>query len=461
MKIKNISLIILAISFSLFYSCKDDEKDTSNGNDEKSVEVEVVYDDDNEYYNNDNFTHFKQKRSVKRGSAYGFDEPFNEFDVKQLKDGISWFYNWGNSVSNQNVIDACLKYDIPYIPMCWNNNYSAATIKKTFETFPNNEYLLGYNEPNLTDQANMLPKDAAAKWGNVVKLAKENGKKLVSPALNFGQLAGYSQPWDWFDDFLACDGVNKEDMCALALHCYRPSPSAVLGFIHDPQIEKYNMPIWLTEYCSEDGGKFLSIAQQKTMMCQTLNFFEADDMVERYSWFMPRASGSWATVSLLGEEDINYKLTELGKMYVYGSSQDKSKWANVTNIIEAENFSSCNAVDGLRERNYAMPTVTYNATKDSKYSKGMLDIQFKTGMWTEYQINDKEGGERTLLLRSKAVVASSVKVIVNDKNTFNTTLTLDDDWHTAGIPIRLDKGHNTVRIVLEKGNVYVNWLTIQ
>ena len=60
--------------------------------------------------------------------------------------------------------------------------------------------ILAYNEPNLTDQANMTPTRASELWPNLVAVAEKLGMRLTSPAMNYGTLAGYSDPEVWLDD---------------------------------------------------------------------------------------------------------------------------------------------------------------------------------------------------------------------------------------------------------------------
>ena len=119
-------------------------------------------------------------KSAKRGVAFSFTQIT---DLPLLSPYISWDYNWGN----RPIEDAALWFDsneMDYCPMCWNGNYNADQIRAFVAAHPKTKYLLAFNEPNLTDQANMTPAQAAAIWQPIVNLAKELGLKLVSPAMN-------------------------------------------------------------------------------------------------------------------------------------------------------------------------------------------------------------------------------------------------------------------------------------
>ena len=142
-------------------------------------------------------------KSAKRGVSFGFT---NILDLPLLSPYISWDYNWGNTPTD----DAALWFDaneMDFCPMCWNGNYSVDRIRAFVAAHPKTKYLLAFNEPNLTDQARMTPAEAAAIWTPVVELAKELNLKLVSPAMNYGTLPGYSDPIKWLDEFFAQPNV--------------------------------------------------------------------------------------------------------------------------------------------------------------------------------------------------------------------------------------------------------------
>ena len=224
-------------------------------------------------------------KSSKRGVSFSFT---NVMDLPLLSPYITWDYNWGNTPTN----DAALWFDtngMDFCPMCWNGNYSADRIRSFVAAHPNTKYLLAFNEPNLTDQANMTPSQAAALWPPVVALAKELNLKLISPAMNYGTLAGYSNPIKWLDEFFAQPGVSIDDVHAISIHCYMSSPSAVQDYVR--MFRKYNKPVWLTEFCAWDPVPG-NVEVQKDYMCSVLNFLESEALVERYAWFIPRSSAS-------------------------------------------------------------------------------------------------------------------------------------------------------------------------
>ena len=134
-------------------------------------------------------------KSPKRGICYN---SFSEVEMALVGPAISWAYNWGKKTSNE-VATNMAQYDIDYCPMVWSGKPDIAAMQAFIAAHPNVKYLLAFNEPNLTDQANMTPVQAAALWQDVVDAAKVLNLNLVSPAMNYGTLAGYSDPIKWLD----------------------------------------------------------------------------------------------------------------------------------------------------------------------------------------------------------------------------------------------------------------------
>ena len=124
---------------------------------------------------NVNYT-IKQSRSSKRGICGDLALP--QFDIPTIAEGVGWYYNWSSNCPSATMLALLPKYDMTFLPMAWNNNYNAAAIRSYKEAQPEAQFLLAYNEPNLTDQANMTPAQAAEKWGDLVALAEATARRL-------------------------------------------------------------------------------------------------------------------------------------------------------------------------------------------------------------------------------------------------------------------------------------------
>ena len=391
-------------------------------------------------------------KSAKRGVAFSFTQVT---DLPLMSPYISWDYNWGNTPSN----DAAMWFDaneMDYCPMCWNGNYNADAIRAFVAAHPNTKYLLGFNEPNLTDQANMTPAQAAAIWSPVVALAKELNLKLVSPAMNYGTLAGYSDPVKWLDEFFAQPGVSINDIDAIAIHCYMSSPSAVQAYIE--KFEKYNKPIWMTEFCAWDPVPG-SVTTQMDYMCAVLNYLEANPKVERYAWFIPRSGNkvdSPPYMQLL-THDYPADLTDLGKMYCWFSPMDKSVWLRANRPILASEY--------VAVANNAMPLRPSTDTEVLQQvgGKGLMITNFAAGQEIDYQLY-LPAGSKEITLRYCGYSNSICEVLVDGVSQNYIDMPRNGsstEWIVAKAPLSISEGKHTVTLKLFSGSCYLSAFEIK
>ena len=80
------------------------------------------------------------------------------------------------------------------------------------------------NEPNLVEQANKTPQQAAAFWPGYERIAAETGVKIVGPQITWGTMAGYGDPVVWMDAFYAAyraaNGGRDPRIDYLGFHWY-------------------------------------------------------------------------------------------------------------------------------------------------------------------------------------------------------------------------------------------------
>lgn len=372
------------------------------------------------------------RKSAKRGVSFNFT---NVQDLPLLSPAISWAYNWGN---DQNST-AALWFDtneMDFCPMCWNGNYNANKIREYVEEHPNTKYLLGFNEPNLTDQCNMTPAQAAEHWPGVVALAKELGLKLVSPAMNYGTLAGYHDPIKWLDEFFAQPGVSLNDIYAISIHCYMASPSAVKDYIK--KFEKYGKPIWMTEFCAWDPVPS-NVEKQMDYMCSVLNHMEQNDKVERYAWFIPRASGKVdsAPFMQLLTHGTKIELTPLGQIYTQFSSFDKDAYLPLKKGVGAHQYIA------LKNENISLRV----ADNKQIYIQSLMQ-----GQWLDYQVNVQD--EQVLQIQYASIANSQMCIYIDGVAQMIVDLPKGADLNsvatftTAIVP---PLGNHTIRIEMMKG----------
>lgn len=424
MKFRN--LVLMALPFVLLSACEKEASREPNGEADRTAEYVIL-----------------QKKSPKRGVSFNFGQlPDN--DIPLLGPACSWSYNWGSGTSNQ-AFQFFEQYGMDFCPMAWNANWNENTFRQFKQLHPECEYILAYNEPNLTDQANMIPSKAAEDWPRLVAIAKELNMKLIAPAMNYGTLPDYHDPWKWYDEFFSQPGVSWDDVDGIALHCYMGSAQSMKSFVDG--FKKYGKPIWLTEFCNWANNNISADAQMKYMV-EALNLLEADPAVFRYAWFIPRGNGDAQCHNSLLMSQKPFGLTDLGKVFVNMSTQDKTLWYQVDQVIPAEHYS------GVTGNIHLAPCT--DAT-------GVLQLtDLKKDTKVEYQIELPEDGTYTLELRYNTYYESPLMVILDGKELgVLELLNTDYNWKNRLVDIPLPAGRHTLALTGTTAfPVTLNWLRL-
>ena len=409
-----------------------------------------------------------QNKSAKRG--IGWDEKTQKMSglpISKMAPGVSWVYNWGIKPGNdlsgtgpQGMMD--------FVPMCWNGNFDEAGLRRWLTDNPGVRYLLGFNEPNFSAQANMTPAQAAAAWPRVEKIAADYGLKLVAPALNFtGERVGGRtwSPYEWLDEFLRIYPGARFD--CLALHCYmnwfgsttwfateyfyadlyNPAKKDVYG--RYPNIVKYldaykeangHFPrMMLTEFCSwENDGTITGVDFQIDQMTQKVQKLEQSDLVEGYAWFMANGrAASYPYFSIFETNRSDSELSILGTVYTYMSSFDTSKYYAPGEQIAAKDYIDA-STDGQQV------CLRPNTESDSEQP---LQVEMRSGTWTKYQINVPEAGEYKFTLRVKSSVDAPVWFYLDGKKSVTSTLPATTGiWAYREFSATLSAGNHSIML---------------
>jgi hypothetical protein len=246
-------------------------------------------------------------RSAKRGIAY---DVASAADMAALSPGVSWWYNWSPRPNTAAPAGT------DFVPMLWNFNFDDAATEALLKANPQYKFLLVLNEPNLTDQANLSPAQAAAAWPRYEALAARTGVKIVGPAITWGTYRGYEDPVVWLDAFHAAYRAanNQRDprIDYLAFHWYDYGLGGQLD-----RLAKYGKPFWVTEFANwhggNDGAQIDTLEKQKAQMTEMVTLLEGRADVARYAWFTGRWPNDTHHASLLGADG---QLTELGRHYL-------------------------------------------------------------------------------------------------------------------------------------------------
>lgn len=397
----------------------------------------------------------RMPKSTKRGVAFSFQQVT---DLPLMSPYISWDYNWGNAPTD-NAATWFDANEMDFCPMCWSGSYNADRIRAYVAAHPKTKYLLAFNEPNLTDQANMTPAQAAAVWPPVVALARELNLKLVSPAMNYGTLAGYSDPVKWLDEFFAQPGVSIDDIDAISVHCYMASASSVWNYIE--KFRKYNKPIWLTEFCAWDPVPG-SVDVQMDYMCGVLNYLEQSPLVERYAWFIPRQSkkvDSAPYMQLLTHDDPA-DLTPLGQMYCYFSPMDTTVWLRNRWIHAGEYVRVANNLMTLRPSSDEW-------LKEQSKQDGLMITNFAQGQELSYQIylDEGYGNGKGIELRYCGYSNCICEVLLDGETLVHLSLPRTgntDEWQSAfSLLGNIKNGKHTLTLKMISGSCYFSGFLVQ
>jgi autotransporter-associated beta strand protein len=208
-----------------------------------------------------------------------------------------WFYDWGNGRTSS--------LDAEYAPMQWGGGYSTGINSKQKST-----QVLGFNEPDKSDQANLSVAAAIANWPSMM----QSGLRLGAPAVSDSGTAGTGL--DWLYSFMSQATHLGYRVDFIPIHWYKCGQSATqLSNYLASVYQQTGRPIWLTEFnyganwCDVNGSLPPTPSQEATAVTQFLDVLENSPFIERYSIF------NWVTTNRAMVLD-NGTLTPAGVIYV-------------------------------------------------------------------------------------------------------------------------------------------------
>ena len=386
-----------------------------------------------------------QTPNPKRGISFDYGDT-QVADIEAMSGKLSWYYNWGTQAES-NVEGILIENNVEFVPMTWNGGFNETKLRTFYTNHPESKYLLGFNEPNFLEQANMTPSQAAAEWPRLEAIAEEFGLEIVGPAVNYcGNCVSedgttYNNPYTYLDDFFtACPDCQVD---YIAVHNYMCYTSALTGYLE--AFKKYEKKIWLTEYACWDQDQN-TLTLQKNLMYGALDYLDNDTMIHKYAWFIGRAA-SWAPpIGIFGAAGVP---TELGEIYLnFNSRHDTTVFIDVPARIEAESYS-----DGFGVQ------IEGTSDFDGIANVGYID----GGDWLEYNINVQEAGDYFLYLRISANGNTSTDIYLDDliAGTISIPYTGGwQSWETIKISVYLESGESKLRILTNTGGFNINWINI-
>ncbi|MES2462313.1 MAG: glycoside hydrolase family protein [Armatimonadota bacterium] len=217
---------------------------------------------------------------------------------------VPWFYSWGGETP------VGVPSGVEFVPMVWGwYGRSAESTRRHYPPrAPHAAPLLGFNEPDGKEQANLSVEAALAAWPTLM----ETGRRLGSPAAVHADKA-------WMTQFMAEANRRKYRVDFITVHWYaEPKVSSLMAYL-DRVHSLYRKPIWVTEFAAADwkatDPKSIRFTPDETarFMREALPALERTPYIERFSWFSFRDSDRHGAHSALF--DAKGKLTELGRLY--------------------------------------------------------------------------------------------------------------------------------------------------
>lgn len=188
---------------------------------------------------------------------------------------INWFYTWGAKYP-------AVRPTPGFVPMIWGGQ---AVRRNTVDDVLNDlgtteaSELLGFNEPDHPEQADMTVASAIAYW-----------PALEASGLRLGSPSPVHIRGDWFKAFMDQAAAKDRRVDFITMHSYAsPNSESFLNIVQEVY-DRYGKPIWITEYAVADweatatSPSRYSAKEIMAFMGETAAGFRDMPFVERFAW---------------------------------------------------------------------------------------------------------------------------------------------------------------------------------
>ncbi|WP_319268463.1 glycosyl hydrolase [uncultured Draconibacterium sp.] len=233
---------------------------------------------------------------------------YSGWESKIEKINSSWSYSWGHRLQSSQPDG------VEFVPMIWGAWSDTISVQKKLdeiETWVEEgkvTSLLGFNEPDSKNQANMSVESAIAYWPH-----------LMEVNIPIGSPGCVHADSNWMKDFMQEVEKRNYRVDFICVHWYGgANPQSLVNYLKKVY-ELYKIPIWITEFAPADwGAKTIEeskISEEKALIFMKAILPELDklDFVHRYAWFSANSSNPALGNSALF--DSNGNLTALGEYY--------------------------------------------------------------------------------------------------------------------------------------------------
>ncbi len=230
---------------------------------------------------------------------------FTGVNAALVDSGASWYYTWSTSHGGVTT-----PHGVDFVPMIWG--HASVTSGNLSAAQSAGHELLGFNEPDMSGQANMTVAQALDDWPKL----EATGLTLGSPAVAYGG----DTPGGWLDQFMSGAASRGYRVDFITLHWYGSdfrTTNAVgqLKSYIQAVYNRYHKPIWLTEYALinfSGGGSYPTGAQQAAFVTASTKMLDSLPYLQRYAWFALPAKDSGPSTGLFTSGPV---ATDAGKAF--------------------------------------------------------------------------------------------------------------------------------------------------
>ncbi len=242
------------------------------------------------------------RSSVKRGLGIT-TKPGSQWREKLKACSAHWFYSWGSTPPED------IPAGVEFVPMVWGGKTDGSFTKLGEQLRKARcQQLLGFNEPDQKEQANITVEDALALW-----------PKLMDTGLRLGSPGCVHPDREWMKEFMK--GVKERQLRVdfVTVHSYGGLSADALMKRLEAVHQLFNRPIWITEFAVGDW-QAKTRAENRYRPEQVVGFLEhllprldGCGFVERYAWFPAKPDSRALGPCALFNDDGS--LTPVGEAY--------------------------------------------------------------------------------------------------------------------------------------------------
>ncbi|KAJ7463348.1 glycosyl hydrolase catalytic core-domain-containing protein [Mycena latifolia] len=246
-----------------------------------------------------------------RGLAWATNNDFAP--VIGSKPKVTWYHHWEYGAVPQ------MPSKNEFVPMFWGTSkWDQWSSRKSEMGKKTPKHLLGFNEPDISSQANMSPANAADVWMSEIHPWAAKGVSLGSPAVAWNL--------DWTMNFLNELKKRGGHVDFVTVHWYGSYTdiASFQKFVTSAH-SRFGYKIWVTELGVTSASN-PSQQQTKEFMMNAFSWMDSTGYVDRASWFgcfeSSQPPDAYAT-----SKNALFKpagsLNDLGYWYGYTSQPDR------------------------------------------------------------------------------------------------------------------------------------------